>query len=101
MFSEIAKRAKVVDAKPLPDVMIFPSSITLEQSSKNIYGVLPPTNAEGELVPLQMLMDDRMWMADKSFTFDGTEFTQGHYDGAWFGNSLENRFSKALDRANL
>jgi hypothetical protein len=42
MFSEIAQRAKLVDAKPLPDVMLFPTSIALEPSAKNIYGVLPP-----------------------------------------------------------
>lgn len=101
MFSEIAKRAKLIDAKPLPDVMVFPSSITLEASSKNIYGVLPPTNADGELVSQRMLMDDRMWLADKSYAFEGSPFSQGHFDGAWFGNSLENRFSKALDRANF
>jgi hypothetical protein len=101
MFSEIAKRAKLVDAKPLPDVMVFPSSIVLEASSKNIYGVLPPTNADGELVSQRMLMDDRMWLADKSYTFEGNPYSQGHFDGAWFGNSLENRFSKALDRANF
>ena len=43
MFSEIALRAQLVDAHPLPDVMVFPAGIALESSRKNIYGVLPPS----------------------------------------------------------
>ena len=42
LFSEIAKQAKSIDARPLPDVMVFPQGIALESSTKNIYGVLPP-----------------------------------------------------------
>lgn len=56
-------RARLVDAKPLPDVMLFPSSIALELSAKNIYGVLPPTVQDGERVAQVLLMDDRMTMA--------------------------------------
>ena len=47
-----------------------------------------------------MLVDDRMWLADKTYAFESGEFTQGLFDGAWFGNKLENDFSRALDRAN-
>ena len=100
MFSEIALRAKLVDAKPLPDVMVFPSKIVLESSAKNIYGVLPPSREDGEKVSTVMMVDDRMWLADKTYAFKGEEFSQGQYDGTWFGNSLENAFSRALDRAD-
>lgn len=99
MFSEIAKRAKLIDAKPLPDVMVFPQGITLELSAKNIYGVLPPTREDGERVPREMLMDDRQWLVDKTYTFADGEFSQGQFDGTWFGNALENSFSRALDSA--
>lgn len=99
MFSEIAQRAKLIDAKPLPDVMLFPQGISLEISAKNIYGVLPPTREDGERVPREMLMDDRQWLADKTYTFADGEFSQGQFDGAWFGNTLENAFSRALDSA--
>ena len=99
MFSEIAQRAKLVDAKPLPDVMLFPEGISLEISAKNIYGVLPPTREEGDRVSREMLMDDRQWLADKTYTFADGEFSQGQFDGAWFGNTLENSFSRALDSA--
>ena len=101
MFSEIAKRAKLVDAKPLPDVMVFPQGIALESSTKNIFGVLPPSSEDGERVPFEMMMDDRIWLADKTFTFKDGQFTLGHYDGSWFGNALENAFSRALDGADF
>jgi hypothetical protein len=100
MFSEIAARAKLVDAKPLPDVMVFPSKIILESSAKNIYGVLPPSCEDGEKVSTVMMVDDRMWLADKTYAFEGEEFSQGKYDGKWFGNNPENAFSRALDRAD-
>ena len=32
MFSEIAQRAKLIDARPLPDVMVFPEGIALENA---------------------------------------------------------------------
>ncbi|CAB3681245.1 hypothetical protein R8871_02521 [Paraburkholderia graminis C4D1M] len=99
MFSEIAKHAKLIDAEPLPDVMLFPESIGLELSAKNIYGVLPPTREAGERVPREVLMDDRQWLVDKTYALSDGEFSQGHFDGTWFGNSLEDSFSRALDSA--
>ena len=99
MFSEIAKRAKLIDADPLPDVMLFPQGIGLELSSKNIYGVLPPSISDGERVPKELLLDDRQWLVDKTYTFADGQFRQGQFDATWFGNSLENAFSRALDSA--
>jgi superfamily II DNA or RNA helicase len=99
LFSEIAKHAKLIDAKPLPDVMVFPQGIALELSAKNIYGVMPPSRGDGERVPKEMLMDDRLWLADKTYNFSDGEFSQGQFDGTWFGNALENSFSRALDTA--
>ena len=101
MFGEIAMRAKLVDAKPLPDLMVFPQGIVLESSAKNIFGVLPPSKQDGERAPFEMMMDDRMWLGDKTFTFAEGPFTLGHYDGSWFGNALENAFSRALDSADF
>ena len=101
MFSEIAQRAKLIDAKPLPDVMLFPQGIALEHSAKNIYGVLPPNMQDGERVAQLLLMDDRQWLSDRSYHFADGDFSQGQFDGAWFGNALENSFSRALDRADF
>lgn len=100
LFSEIAQQAKSIDARPLPDVMVFPQGIALESSVKNIYGVLPPSPADGERIPFEILVDDRMWLADKTYPFESGDFTQGLFDGASFGNKLENDFSRALDRAD-
>ncbi len=100
MFSEIAGRAKLIDAKPLPDVMVCQSKIVLELSAKNIYGVLPPSCEEGEKISSVMMVDDRAWLADKTYTFEDGAFSQGQYDGTWFGNNLENAFSRALDVAS-
>ncbi len=65
MFSEIARYARVIDAKPLPDIMVFPQHIMLELSAKNIYGVLPPRREDGARMPLEMRADDRLWLADR------------------------------------
>jgi superfamily II DNA or RNA helicase len=101
MFSEIAQRAKLIDARPLPDVMVFPEGITLERSAKNIYGVLPPSTLDGERVVHELLADDRQWMVDRSFQFADGDFSQGQFDGTWYGNALENAFSRALDSADF
>ena len=101
MFSEIARRAKLVDARPLPDVMVFPSGIALEPSDKNIYGVLPPLRTDADRIAQELFMDDRQWLADRSYAFPEGEFVQGQFDDTWFGNHLENAFSRALDRASF
>ena len=101
MFSEIAQRARLVDARALPDVMLFPADIALEKSAKNIYGVMPPTVQQGERVGQLLLMDDRQWLADKQYPFEDGDFSQGQFDGAWYGNALETAFSRALDNADF
>lgn len=101
MFSEIARRAKLIDARPLPDVMVFPAGIALEPSDKNIYGVLPPSRTDADRIAQELFMDDRQWLVDKSYAFPEGEFVQGQFDDTWFGNHLENAFSRALDRASF
>lgn len=101
MFSEVARRAKLIEAQPLPDVMVFPAGIALEPSDKNIYGVLPPSPADGQRVAQELIMDDRLWLADKTHTVVEGTLVQGQFDVTWYGNQLENAFSRALDRANF
>lgn len=101
MFSEIALHAQLVDAQPLPDVMVFPAAIALESSRKNIYGVLPPSREAGERVDQVLFMDDRQWLTDATYRLDGGDFVQGQFDGTWFGNHLEDAFSRALDRTEF
>jgi type III restriction enzyme len=101
MFSEVACRAKLIEAQPLPDVMVFPAGIALEPSDKNIYGVLPPSQADGQRVAQELFMDDRLWLADKTHTVAEGTLVQGQFDATWYGNQLENAFSRALDRASF
>lgn len=100
-FSEIAARAQLVDAQPLPDVMVFPEGIALESSRKNIYGVLPPSREAGERVDQVLFMDDRQWLVDMTHRLTDGDFVQGQFDGTWFGNNLEDAFARALDRTDF
>ena len=101
MFSQIALQAQLVDAQPLPDVMVFPAGIALESSRKNIYGVLPPSHEAGAQVEQVLFMDDRQWLTDATYRLTDGDFVQGQFDGTWFGNHLEDAFSRALDRTDF
>lgn len=102
IFAAIADQAKLIDAQPLPDVMIFPQDIALESSVKNIYGVLPPTTENAQEVESVLFMDERHWWADQTFALDdGVTFVVGRYDGAVKLNGLEQSFARALDEADF
>lgn len=102
IFQAIADQARVVDAQPLPDVMIFPQDIALEGSTKNVYGVLPPSTEDAQDVETVLFIDERHWWADQTFSLDdGTMFSVGRYDGAVKLNSLEQAFARALDEAEF
>ena len=101
MFSEIAKQARLVDAAPLPDHMVFPEGLSLKPSAKNIYGVMPPSRDVADQIPYTLVVDDRAWMADKIFELDDGPVVQGKFDDTWFGNPLEESLSRALDRAEF
>lgn len=101
IFQAIANQAKLVDAQPLPDVMIFPEDIPLQSSAKNIYGVLPPSTEDAQDVETVLFMDERQWWKDQVFTLDNGMFSVGRYDGAVKLNSLEQAFAQALDGADF
>ena len=102
IFHAIADQAKQVDAQSLPDVMIFPEDIPLEASSKNIYGVLPPSTEAAQDVETVLFMDERNWWSDQVFALDdGATFSVGRYDGWVKLNALEQAFARALDDADF
>jgi type III restriction enzyme len=102
IFGAIAHQAKLVDAQPLPDVMVYPQDLALEQSVKNIYGVLPPSVEDALEVEKVLFMDERHWWADQVFVLqDGTAYSVGRYDGAVKLNNLERDFARALDGADF
>ncbi len=102
IFEGIADQAMQVEARPLPDVMIFPQDIPLDASAKNIYGVFPPSTENAQAVESVLFMDERQWWADQSFELDGgASLTVGRYDGAVKINQLERDFAQALDEADF
>ena len=102
IFEGIAHQAQLIEAKPLPDLMIFPEDIALEVSAKNIYGVLPPSTEDAQKVESQLYMDERSWWADQAFEVEnGETYTVGRYDGAVKLNHLERDFARALDEAEF
>ncbi len=101
MHAAIAEQAETVDADPLPDAMVFPSSIPLSSSRKNVYGVFPPNTDELSRVEQVLLVDDRTFIKDKTWTFHDSEFITGQYNVSAALNGEELRFAKALDRSDF
>lgn len=102
IFQAIAHQAQLVEAAPLPDVMVFPQDIALEASAKNIYGVLPPAKDGLPDVEAVLYQDQWEWWADQSFALtDGGTLKVGRFDGAVRLNTLEQGFAKALDEAEF
>lgn len=102
IFQAIAHQAKLLDAQPLPDVMIYPQDLALTASEKNIYGVLPPSQDDAQDVENVLFMDERHWWQDRVFELsEGASFSVGRYDGTVRLNNLESDFAKALDNAEF
>lgn len=102
IFEAIANQAQEIDAKPLPDLMIFPQDLPLEASPKNIYGVLPPSAEDSQDVESVLFMDERQWWVDQVLELDdGQSFSIGRYDGSLKLNQLEQDFARALDEADF
>ena len=99
LHAAIAEQARLLDAGPLPDYMLFPSEIVLEDSEKNIYGVLPPLKPDMEtlnqVVPLQV----RSFMKTVTLNFEGKQFNLAEFDGSHAMGAGEVAFARALDRS--
>jgi superfamily II DNA or RNA helicase len=101
LYEEIAAQAITEDAGPIPDAMLFATSIALPASSKNLYGILPPSRDELVALDQTMMADDRNLMQDKAWQFTGEHgpFTTGRFDYTFALNADEKRFADSLDRA--
>jgi len=99
---EIAAQAVLADASPLPDIMVFPASIGLESSARNIYGVLPPSSTDLDGVSQVLTVDVREFVT-KDFEAKLTDgnILSGAYDGGSVLNNEERDFAKALDRSEF
>lgn len=102
LFQEIAARAVTALADSLPAFMVFPASISLEQSARNIYGVLPPSSSDVEQIAQVLTVDVRTSVSrDSTVQFPDGAVLMGAYDGSNVLNNEEREFAKALDRADF
>lgn len=101
LYEEIAAQAVTEDADPIPDAMLFATSIALPTSSKNLYGILPPSRDELVALDQTMMCEERNMMQDKAWQFPGEQgpFITGRFDSTFSLNTDEKRFADALDRA--
>lgn len=101
LHEEISNQAQTVDAEPLPDALMFATGLPLEASSKNIYGVLPPSKDEVARLPEVITIDVRGVMVERSVTLAEGPWRIAPFDGAWALGHEERAFAKALDRADF
>lgn len=105
LHREIASLSVTTDAGPLPDAMLFPTSMALPSSSKNLYGVLPPSKDELMALDQHLLLEDRQLMQDRCWRLGTndqvTEVRTGRFDQSFSLNPDELRFAQALDRADF
>jgi hypothetical protein len=101
MQALIAEYTALEDAEPLPDMMLFPAPLSLAASRKNIYGVMPPSDADLAAIDSTLLLDEREWLADRVFRFDNSEIRLGRFDWASKLNGEERDFAHALDQADF
>lgn len=101
MHEAIALQAETLDAGALPDMMLFPQALPLASSRKNIYGVFPPSGDELGQVDQHVLVDDRSWLLERQWRFDGEALLAGRYDASAALNGEELAFANALDRSDF
>lgn len=97
----VAEFTTLEDAAPLPDLMVFPSELSLAASRKNIYGVMPPSEDDLTRIETLLTVDERDWLADRQMLLAGGALSIGKYDNLLKLNGEEREFAKALDRADF
>lgn len=103
LHAEIATQARTVDAAPLPEFMIFAANVPLEPSSKNIYGVMPPSRRGMEQLATSVPIDtrDTLKSYSREIPIAGEMLRLAEYDGSFTMGEDERVFAKALDRATF
>lgn len=101
LHGAIAEKAVVAPGEPLPKAMLFPSALSLPLSTKNLYGVLPPSSEELSQVEQTLVIEDRALLRDTEWQVEGKRFTTGRFDASFALNQDERAFADALDRADF
>lgn len=97
----IAEHTTVESADALPDVMLFPMSIGLLPSRKNIFSVIPPSSVDVARQEQVLLLDERRLMDDRVLVIMGETTRLAKFDQALALNGEERQFAEALDKRIL
>ena len=98
---EIASQAKQMDASPLPGAMLFAFDIGLQPSTKNIYGVLPPSKDDMDRLTSVLAIDARENLREQVVSLEDGDLSLAPFDGAHAMGTEERAFVKALDKASF
>lgn len=101
LHEEISAQAESIQAMPLPDAMIFAHEISLEPSSKNIYGVMPPSKDDLGKISQLLTINAREQLVEHVMEFEHGPLSLAPYDGAHALGHEERIFAKALDRTSF
>lgn len=102
LHAEISSQARLVDASPLPDCMLFAAGLQLRRSAKNIYGVLPPSSGDVDRLPDLLTIDARDLLAQRDVELaDGSLLRVAEYDRSHTLGKGERDFAVALDNAEF
>lgn len=102
LHAEISSQARLVDATPLPDCMLFAKAIQLRRSTKNIYGVMPPATADLDRLPDVLTIDARDLLAPREIELaDGGLVRLADFDRTHSLGKGERDFAVALDSAEF
>lgn len=101
MQTIVSEHTTIEVAEPLPDLMLFPTDITLSGSRKNIYGVLPPSDDDLSNIEKVLFLDERNWLSERTIELQDGQLAVGKFDGLSKLNREERDFAKALDRADF
>ncbi len=101
----MSRAVKSVQAEKLPDAVIFPVSVPLLKASRNIYGVFPPTIADGRILSTDIYADERRLLESATYlrvALDSDEsYNVTYCDSTWWANKEEDRFARSIDRAKF
>jgi type III restriction enzyme len=101
LHEEIAAQARETEAEKLPDFMLFPASMPLDFSLKNLFGVYPPSKIDVANISRCMGIDDIDLMHSKKIALLEGTLSLAEFDASHAMGTEEREFSEALDQADF
>lgn len=94
----IAEFAPVGDASPLPNFLLYPLSVALDQAQKNLYGVVPPLENTIASARDSLDIEGQTTMLKATLAHAGGVVTVFGIDGASGVNQEERAFIQSMER---